>query len=236
MSTRWLGLAGMVAGLLLGPAFADDGRPPPDSVTWILVGGPHIVLGPHATRFAGRQLGLQIHAPGVSPEVTTSDINPTTGAAGEIVAGPLGKECPVRYHYHGALFGLEDSGERCGWGEAVPFDQATWALGFLSEAVTRKARALKKFRNGDSAGAVRELADANAALRGLERDAHGKLPGAQAKVLARAINRAIELDDHTAAAVQRDLPIRAKRLVDRAAAHERKILRLLRDANLLLVG
>ncbi len=163
---------------------ARGGAPPPDSVSWILVGGPdlalerrmrfsgseghHVTLG-NAKRFDGMQLGVQLHAPGSSPQIVTPDLNPTTGASGQIAGpGPF-TECPDRFHYHGMLYGASDSGLACGWGEAVPFDMANDALGFLSEATMLEIRAERKAgaTPPDTAGAAQDLDQARAALQNL---------------------------------------------------------------------
>ena len=120
------------------------GSPPANTVSWILIGGKNLSLQGkskshpdvpgNAGRLAGEQIGLQLHSPILFSQVVPDDLNPTTGADG-FVAGPGPfKDCAYTWHYHGSLFGHEDTGDACGWGEAIPFDMASDSLGFLVSA------------------------------------------------------------------------------------------------------
>lgn len=107
-------------GLLL--TFAAPGRS--DDVVagaWIIVGG-----GNKGTKEA---VGTILY--GTFANLVTPKINTATQADGFIFVG-VSEHCAHPYHYHGKLFGKEDTGEECGWGAVVPWTQTEGSFYFAS--------------------------------------------------------------------------------------------------------
>lgn len=245
------------AALMTVLATARGGTPPPNSVSWILVGGANLALqrrmhlsGPEghtvtlgdAKRFAGMQLGGQLHAPATSPQLVTTDLNPTTQATGMIAGpGPF-KECHDMWHYHGFLYGAHDSGLNCGWGEAVPFDMATDALGFLSEATMLEIRAANRLDAlpPDTAGAVDQLNQAHDALQNCAQAAatlQGKLNNEDIRTIGHEAAKAALADGIAVTQIQKGgsiIPSTVDVSLNQAAKHKRKILRKLMQRGALL--
>ena len=223
-------------GLLGWVAATSAGSPPANSVSWLLVGGKMRKLGKAGAEFAGTSIGVQLHAPMASPTTITPDLNPTTGASGTIFVGPFPKECEDTYHFHGLLYGVQDTGKRCGWGEAIPFDQATDAAGFLSAAFMLEVRAQKKAFGttpADIAGATQDLNDAfsemghfSDAIDALT--ASGGISEAARLAMQRVVSKIRMLDT---AALAEGVTFPAEGIINRAIAKKTKLMKELEKKN-----
>jgi hypothetical protein len=227
----------------LGGAMAAHASDTSGSVTfsWILVGGGMRNLGKDATKFGSLAIGTQLHALKDSPEAITPDLNPTTEASGSIFVGPFPKECNDKYHYHGALFGVHDTGKNCGWGKAIPFDEATDAATALSAAVMFELRAQNAAFDvsspdpamavtllGDAAGELTKLGDAIDLLQ-----TGGKISARLRTALRKQVDAVAKLDTAAASALE-GVSIgdkKTQKILKRALAKKSKMMQKLAKAN-----
>ncbi len=214
------------------------GTPPADSTTWILVSKPP----KRGKKKTTGEPGVQLHAQGTPDgRFVSGDLNPTTGATGDI-RDPHKGECEC-IHYHGTLFGKSDPkrGARCGWGCVVRFDLAPDSLAFLSGAVMFEERADKKSFNDDVAGAIADLEAGIQALRdALESEPSvgtGSWDPRDSREYQKALNDAIELDEKALEKLMDALDASGRardRLVDKAGASLSKAINLKRKMVLKL--
>lgn len=229
----------------LGGAMTAHASDTSGSVTfsWILVGGGMRNLGKDAAKFGGLAIGTQLHALKTSPDAITPDVNPTTEASGSIFVGPFPKECNDKYHYHGALFGVHDTGKNCGWGKAIPFDEASDAAMALSAAMMYELRAenavfdttspdpaLAVTLLGDAAG---ELAKLSTALDALQ--TAGKISTRLRASLGKQVDAIGKLDTAASTALQgaSEGDKKTQKVLKRATAKKSKLMQRLAKANVV---
>lgn len=132
-------------------------------VIWILVGGQN---RPTSRDQRGiRSAGVLLVAQDANPLQILLNDNPNVAAAGEVFQGPF-KDCPHLYHYHGALFGVSDSGEQCGWGVVIPFMGAPQEIQQIAVARAEEELALRMAAGipPDYDAALQAVKDAEAIL------------------------------------------------------------------------
>jgi hypothetical protein len=225
---RWLRVQSVIWAVCLvlaATAAEAQGQPPPETVTWILIGGGLKRLPDTA--------GVQLHASPDSDKTITPDLNPSLGASGMIFQGPF-QDCPHLYHYHGALGGMEDNGEKCGWGQAVPSSQASDVLKHASAVTMLEMRALAKLRATppDIPGAQQDIDASFPGLNDVESEidnlkSSGRLKQNKATKLKRTREAAVRADNKALNALAKGNVGEAAQHLDRAIRRKQELVELL---------
>jgi hypothetical protein len=181
--------------LLSGPGSAQD-----DFFLWIIVGG-----GNKGTKSAA---GTLLLTRGNDIQVVLPADNKGSQAAGHIPIGPF-DDCPHLYHYHGKLYGKEDNGEGCGWGDVVPLEWAPVEVNGLCYAIRHEDEALVDLESnppkyGEAADDI-FAAKVNLDLAVERLAADGNVPGNVRKKVTNLLNTAHNKDDLAGGLVQRQL-------------------------------